>query len=81
VSTAALRLHERLGFVRALEGDVHLAPDLTIVGYRLGLGGDLVAGQPFATWMRGLTGRPLDDVTADGGWSHINGNSGLEGTD
>lgn len=36
---AALRLYERMGFVRALELDFHPDPDLTIKGYRLNLEG------------------------------------------
>jgi GNAT superfamily N-acetyltransferase len=35
---AAMRVYERLGFVRAPELDFHPAPDLTIKGYRLDLG-------------------------------------------
>ena len=34
---AAVRLYERLGFARAPELDVQVAPDLTIAGYRLAL--------------------------------------------
>ena len=35
---AALRLYERLGFVRAPELDLRVAPSLTVHGYRLELG-------------------------------------------
>jgi GNAT superfamily N-acetyltransferase len=36
---SALRLYERMGFVRASELDFHPAPDLTVKGYRLTLKG------------------------------------------
>ena len=37
VMQAALRMYERMGFVRAPELDIHPAKDLTIRGYRLNL--------------------------------------------
>ena len=36
---SALRLYERMGFVRSPELDLHPAPDLTVKGYRLNLEG------------------------------------------
>ena len=38
VMQAAMRLYERLGFLRAPELDIQPAPDVTIKGYRLSLG-------------------------------------------
>jgi GNAT superfamily N-acetyltransferase len=35
----AMRLYQRMGFVRVPELDFHPAPDLTVKGYRLDLGG------------------------------------------
>jgi ribosomal protein S18 acetylase RimI-like enzyme len=37
IMRAAMRLYERLGFMRASELDFHPAPDLTVKGYRLDL--------------------------------------------
>lgn len=37
IMQAAIRLYERMGFVRASELDFHPAPDVTVKGYRLNL--------------------------------------------
>jgi len=37
IMQAAMRLYERMGFLRAPELDFHPAPDLTVKGYRLNL--------------------------------------------
>jgi GNAT superfamily N-acetyltransferase len=39
IMQAAIRLYDRLGFIRAPELDFHPAPDVTVKGYRLNLSG------------------------------------------
>jgi GNAT superfamily N-acetyltransferase len=57
IMAAAMRLYERMGFVRAPELDFSPAPEITVKGYRLPLTSGPLTSGPLTS--RPLTSRPL----------------------